>query len=215
MIRHVTAARNGAIAVAAGILLAGLAATSAVADDMPETPDDDSPVIVIDRTEFVAGGWEDGFTVTGSGFIPNEPGHIVYGRIGPDTSFSPAEEFETDDNGAFEIHVDPWEPATADSPDQPAFAVQARQLSDGTWLTSDWVPLTITAPVETEVPTVPVAPAPADVAPAAAAAAAPAAPKQQLAETGFDGTIGLVALALIASGAAVVVLRRRTASASR
>ncbi|KQZ09490.1 hypothetical protein ASD23_14790 [Agromyces sp. Root1464] len=219
MLRYFTAYRKGAVAVAAGFLLVGLAATSAAAEELPATADDYDPVIVIDRTDFVAGVWGDGFNVTGTGFIPNDSGYIVYGRITPETSSSPAELFETDDNGDFQVHVDPWEAATADSPDQAAFVVRAQQWGPGFSVRSDWVTMTIAAPAETEAPTDPTEPTEPTVtdpgaAPPAGAATAPAADAGKLAETGFDGTIGIAALALIASGAAVM-LRRRTAPAPR
>ncbi|SIN85686.1 hypothetical protein [Agromyces cerinus] len=212
--RYVTAYRKGAIAVAAGFLLVGLAATSAAAEELPETPADYEPVIVIDRTGFVAGAWGDGFDVAGSGFIPNSSGYVVYGRITPETVSSPAEVFETDDNGMFQIHVDPSEPATADSPDQTAFVVRAQQPGPGFFVRSDWLTLTIAAPAETEAPTEPAEVPPAEVPPAEAVTAPASETGNQLAETGFDGTIGIAALALVASGAAVM-LRRRTAPAPR
>ncbi|QEO14348.1 hypothetical protein FLP10_07890 [Agromyces intestinalis] len=58
--------RVGALAAAAGLVLAGVAAASpaAAADD---------PVISLDRTTFPAGDWEDGFRITGSGFDGTVP----------------------------------------------------------------------------------------------------------------------------------------------
>ncbi|MET4159982.1 LPXTG cell wall anchor domain-containing protein [Agromyces sp. PvR057] len=218
MSRQITVRRGGVIAVAAGFLLAGFAATSAVADELPSSPDAYDPVIVVDRTEFVAGAWEGGFTVTGSGFIPNRSGFVTYGRITPDTPSAPAEEFETDAEGDFSVHVDPWgEPASADSPDQAPFVVGAHQPGPGFFVRSDWTPLTITAPLVTEPPTVPPVTPPAETAPAEAPPAAEVAAADdstaELAETGSDGTIGFAALALIAAGA-TVLLRRRIAPAS-
>lgn len=218
---HVNVYRRSAIAVAAGLLLAGFTATSAAAEDLPSA-DDYDPVIALDRTEFVAGAWEDGFDVTGTGFIPNDSGYVIYGRLSPATSSAPAELFETDDEGNFSVHVDPWgDPTTADSPDQAPFVVRARQFfGQGAWVVSDPIQLTITAaPVETEAPTEPpvtppVETPPAVVTPAGEVATAEAA-GPRLAETGFEGTLGFAALALLAAGATALLLRRRTASARR
>jgi hypothetical protein len=60
--------RIGALAAAAALALTGLAAASpAAAEEIP------APVIELDQTTFAAGDWEDGFTVTGSGFDPSVP----------------------------------------------------------------------------------------------------------------------------------------------
>lgn len=215
VLNHVKVYRRSAVAVAAGLLLAGFTATSAAAEDLPSA-DDYNPVIALDRTEFFAGAWEDGFDVTGTGFIPNGSGYVIYGRLSPSTSSAPAELFETDDEGNFSVHVDPWgDPTTADSPDQEPFVVRAQQLGEGFWVVSDPIPLTITAaPVETEAPTEPPVTPPAVVAPAGEVAT-PEAAGPQLAETGFEGTLGFAALALLAAGATALLLRRRTASARR
>ncbi|WP_139415539.1 hypothetical protein [Agromyces laixinhei] len=136
--------RTGALAAAAGLVLAGFAVASpAAAEEVP------APVIELDQTSFPAGDWEDGFTVTGSGFTAGADVNLQLSiSSGPSsgegaTLGSPV---VADAAGNISTHVTPTNVAVIpDADGYPKYSVGASQSVDGANVYSNWVALTITA----------------------------------------------------------------------
>ncbi|WP_157009295.1 hypothetical protein [Agromyces laixinhei] len=137
--------RTGALAAAAGLVLAGFAVASpAAAEEVP------APVIELDQTSFPAGDWQDGFTVTGSGFDPSAPTAIV--SVGSRGENGGGQLFEVDvpveADGTIDALVVPTD-APTQVPDEagwPKYSVSVGQevAAGQPWLWSNRIDLTIT-----------------------------------------------------------------------
>ena len=136
--------RTGALAAAAGLLLAGVVAASpAAAEEVV------APVIEVDKTTFPAGDWEGGFTVTGSGFDPSVPtAELSIGAMGENGGGGIySEDLAVSADGTIDAVVVP-DAATVvpDAAGWPKyFVVVAQEQAPGQpWLNSNRVDLTIT-----------------------------------------------------------------------
>lgn len=136
--------RVGALAAAAALALTGFAAASpAAAEEIP------APVIELDQTTFPAGDWEDGFTVTGSGFDPSVP--VAYFSIGSHGENGGGqlygEEIAVSAEGTIEATIMPDVPTQMpDADGWPKYSANVGQeIVDGEpWLRSNSIDLTIT-----------------------------------------------------------------------
>lgn len=137
--------RVGALTAAAGLTLAGLAAASpAMAEEVPATPQ-----IELSQTSFPAGDWQDGFTVTGSGFDPSAEATLTIGQSGANGGGILDEEVvEVAEDGTINAVVVPDEPTRApDAEGWPKYGASVYQVIDGEWIYSNNVDITITAGV--------------------------------------------------------------------
>ncbi|WP_069385453.1 LPXTG cell wall anchor domain-containing protein [Cellulosimicrobium cellulans] len=188
-----------------------------------------TPVVEVDRTTFTDADRSDGFVLTGSGFAPGARVLIDLAYTGVDLS-TMHYDVTAGDDGTFTFRFVPGGPHPEHPEDQPSqYILFVRQVVAGIAQPVDWVYLDrVTpeepAPVPAPIPAPGLSPAPVasltastpgTTATPSAKPISEARSSGGLAETGSDGTVVLVALALVLAGGALLALRRHVATASR
>lgn len=184
-----------------------------------------TPVVEVDRTTFTDGDREEGFLLTGSGFVPGATVLVDVAYTGIDSS-TMHHEVTVDDAGTFTFRFVPGGPDPERPEAQPSqYILFVRQAVDGRAEPVDWIYLDRVGPVGST-PTGPGGPsgdqgielsaAPDSTAapvPGGAPSARPvgAEARTVLAATGVDARAGGIAAALVGVGAALLVLRRHAA----
>lgn len=151
--------RAGALVAAGALTLGGLVAASPAAAE-PIEPF--QPTIELSQTSFPAGDWQDGFTLTGSGFDPSIPTADFYigasGENGGGVIYDAT--VEVADDGTIDTVIVPDRPTQApDANGYPKYSATVSQVvgegEDAVWNNSNAVPITITEGVTLVLPAQP------------------------------------------------------------